>query len=214
MSETILEVLENKRQRLSDVVIGNCIGKPLILAPDATVTEALKVIDYTNRGAVLVLEECGTIAGILSERDIVRQMAKSGAAVLDWPVETIMTKPVMVESEDTCCHDVLIAMIERRFRNMPVMREDNTLMACVEMLDVVNAKLAELTASNRKLLELLTKRSDKENLISGDTPTLSVLNEIRENHVEYFIVRAHGKILGIITPDDLMRNFCRKHAVS
>jgi CBS domain-containing protein len=214
MTEIILEVLENKRQRLNDVVIGNCIGEPTTLAPDATVTEAVKAIALTNRGAVLVLEESGALAGILSERDIVRHMAQDGAAVLDWPVEKIMTKTVMVESEDTSCHDVLLTMIQRRFRNMPVYRVDDTLMACVEMLDVVNAKLAELTAANRKLLDLLTKKSDKENLIAPDTPTVLVLKEMREKHIEYFIVRDDEKSLGFITPDELMRNLYRKRAVS
>jgi CBS domain-containing protein len=210
-TEVILEVLQNKRQRLSDVIIGNCIGEPMTLTPDATVTKALKIIDHTNRGAVLVLEKSGALVGILSERDIVRQMAKDGASVFDWPVEMIMTKAVMVESENTSCHDVLLAMTERRFRNMPVCREDETIFACVEILDIVNAKLSELTAANRKLLELLTKRSDQENLITPDTLIASVLKGIREKHIEYFIVRDDEKILGLITPDDLLKNLYRRH---
>lgn len=214
MTEIILEVLENKRQRLNDVVIGNCIGAPTTLALGATVSEALKAIVQANRGAVLILEESGALAGILSERDIVRHMAQDDAAVLDWPVEKVMTTKVMVESEDASCHDVLLSMIERRFRNMPVYQMDDTLMASVEMLDVVNAKLAELTAANRKLLELLTKKSEKENLIAPDTPTATVLNEMREKNIEYFIVRDDEKSLGFITPDELMRNLYRKRALS
>lgn len=209
MNETILDLIETKRQRLIDVVTGNGIELPHTLDPTASVGQALKIIDADNRGAVIVADKDGSITGIVSERDVVRYLAREGAEVLGWPVERIMTKDVSVQEENATCQDVLMQMIERRFRNMPVCRADGTFRACVDILDIVNAKLADMISANRKLLELLVKVSREENFFPPDTPITAALCAWRENKTEYFIVRDGENILGFITPDELLKALYR-----
>ncbi|WP_170419023.1 CBS domain-containing protein [Ruegeria arenilitoris] len=114
------------------------------VAPSMTVSEAAKILADKRIGTVIVSEDDGeTAAGILSERDIVRELAASGSVCLTQPVSAYMTKKLVTATQQDKVQDVLARMTEGRFRHMPIV-EDGKLIGIVTLGDVVKAQLSEL----------------------------------------------------------------------
>ncbi|WP_170338783.1 CBS domain-containing protein [Ruegeria arenilitoris] len=114
------------------------------VAPSMTVSDAAKILADKRIGTVIVSEDEGeTAAGILSERDIVRELAASGSGCLTQPVSAYMTKKLVTATQQDKVQDVLARMTEGRFRHMPIV-EDGKLIGIVTLGDVVKAQLSEL----------------------------------------------------------------------
>lgn len=112
--------------------------------PSVTVSEAAKMLAEKRIGTVVVSEDGGkTAVGILSERDIVRELAASGSGCLDKPVSAYMTRELVTASRQDSVQDIMSRMTEGRFRHMPVL-EDGQLIGIVTLGDVVKAQLTEL----------------------------------------------------------------------
>jgi len=92
-------------------------------------------------GAVVVTDGTGGIAGILSERDIVKAMARDGSAALDRPTADYMTRAVKTCGPSDTIADVMAWMTEGRFRHLPVM-EGGRLVGVVSIGDVVKHRIA------------------------------------------------------------------------
>ncbi|MEM9839533.1 MAG: CBS domain-containing protein [Pseudomonadota bacterium] len=104
---------------------------------------AVNVLREKRIGAVLVMTDSGQLEGILSERDIVRQLDGGVANDLAAPVESVMTKAVKSCAPSELLLKVLGTMTEGRFRHMPVMDGDKVL-GIVTIGDVVHYRLKEL----------------------------------------------------------------------
>ncbi len=111
--------------------------------PGTLIAEAAKVLAERKIGTVVVSADGMHASGILSERDIVREIARKGASVLHDPVESHMTAKLVTCVRDDSADDVLQKMTDGRFRHMPVL-EGETLVGIVTLGDVVKAKLNEL----------------------------------------------------------------------
>ncbi|MES0861264.1 CBS domain-containing protein [Ruegeria sp. SCPT10] len=112
--------------------------------PSATVSEASKILAEKRIGTVIVSDDGGqTAKGILSERDVVRELAASGSGCLNEPVSSYMTKELVTTTRQATVQDIMSRMTEGRFRHMPVV-EDGKLIGIVTLGDVVKAQLAEL----------------------------------------------------------------------
>ncbi|WP_170381255.1 CBS domain-containing protein [Ruegeria atlantica] len=112
--------------------------------PSATVSDAAKILAEKRIGTVVVSEDGGeTAAGILSERDIVRELAASGSGCLAHPVSEYMTRELVTVTRQETVQDVMTRMTEGRFRHMPVV-EEGKLVGIVTIGDVVKAQLTEL----------------------------------------------------------------------
>ncbi|MEW2916915.1 CBS domain-containing protein [Ruegeria sp. ANG10] len=112
--------------------------------PSMTVSEAAKILAEKRIGTVIVSEDGGqTAVGILSERDIVRELAASGSGCLTQPVSSYMTKDLITTTRQATVQDIMARMTEGRFRHMPVV-EEGKLIGIVTLGDVVKAQLAEL----------------------------------------------------------------------
>ncbi|WP_170339361.1 CBS domain-containing protein [Ruegeria arenilitoris] len=119
-------------------------GGVVTVAPSMTVSDAAKILADKRIGTVIVSEDDGeTAAGILSERDIVRELAASGSGCLTQPVSAYMTKKLVTATQQDKVQDVLARMTEGRFRHMPIV-EDGKLIGIVTLGDVVKAQLSEL----------------------------------------------------------------------
>jgi CBS domain-containing protein len=114
------------------------------IAPGATVGEATQLLSTKRIGAVIVSPDGAAMAGILSERDIVRELGRRGAACLADPVEVLMTRDVVTCAPSDRTNDVLQRMTDGRFRHMPVMQGDR-LVGLISIGDVVKARLTELS---------------------------------------------------------------------
>ncbi len=119
--------------------------------PDATVRELLAVLAEHNIGAVVVSPDGAAIAGIASERDIVRRLHEHGADLLDRPVSAIMTERVRTVAPDTAVEDLRQTMTEHRIRHVPVL-EDDRLAGIVSIGDVVKSAIDELESEREHLV--------------------------------------------------------------
>ena len=111
--------------------------------PSMTIAQAAQTLSEKRIGTLLISRDGTTPDGILSERDIVRQLGKAGAACLSEPVSSIMTSKLVTCTRDMRADSVLEQMTEGRFRHMPVV-EDGALVGLISLGDVVKARLMEL----------------------------------------------------------------------
>jgi CBS domain-containing protein len=129
----VREILEHKGRRV------------VTIRPDATVSTAVHRLALERIGALVVSEDGGSIAGILSERDIVRALVEDGGAIMgpDRRVADLMTTGVRTCGPDDSVKGVMADMTRHRFRHMPVV-EDGRLAGLVSIGDVVKSRLEEM----------------------------------------------------------------------
>jgi CBS domain-containing protein len=126
--------------------------------PHRTLQEAARVLAEKRIGAVIVTGADGSLKGILSERDIVRAIAKSGGAALDEPVSRHMTADVITCQETDLISDVMAEMTRGRFRHVPVV-SNGKLAGMVSIGDVVKHRIAETEAESRSLRDYIQMAS-------------------------------------------------------
>ena len=112
-------------------------GEVVSVAPSASVTEIASIISSRRIGAVVVLAE-GRLAGIVSERDVVKAIAHSGEAALRMTAQDIMTKAVITATPQTSVNDAMSLMDEGYFRHLPVV-DDGALVGIISVRDAVRA---------------------------------------------------------------------------
>jgi len=115
----------------------------MTVPPTMLVKEAAKMLAEKRIGTVVVSESGDNADGILSERDIVRELARSGAGCLDKPVSTYMTRKLVTCTGQNSADEILNQMTDGRFRHMPVLDNDR-LIGLISLGDVVKAQLSEL----------------------------------------------------------------------
>ena len=113
------------------------------VAPGATVAEAAAILSERRIGAVIVSPDGKRVAGILSERDIVRELGKRGPGCMADTVDRIMTREIVGCRRDDDAEAVMQKMTEGRFRHMPVM-DGEEMVGLISIGDVVKARLSEL----------------------------------------------------------------------
>lgn len=111
--------------------------------PSTTISEAAKMLSERRIGTLLISSDSTSPDGIVSERDIVGQLGRAGAACLTEPVSSIMTSKLVTCTLDMRADAVLEKMTVGRFRHMPVV-EDGVLIGLISLGDVVKARLSEL----------------------------------------------------------------------
>lgn len=113
------------------------------IEPATTLGEAARLLGERRIGAVVVTRGDRRIAGILSERDIVRAIGESGAEALSQPVEHVMTAKVSTCRESHTVNDVMEIMTRGRFRHLPVER-DGHLDGIISIGDVVKRRIEDV----------------------------------------------------------------------
>lgn len=121
------------------------------LNTDATVHDALARLAEENIGAVVITDQEGALAGILSERDIVRELATAKQDVLGGPVSRVMTAQVKTCSPTTNTDELMQVMTERRIRHVPVVEDGRKLVGVISIGDVVKWQLDELSMEAEEL---------------------------------------------------------------
>ena len=119
-------------------------GRHIIaIAEGATMGEAASMLAEKRIGVVLVKNGETALAGILSERDVVRAVAADGAQALARPVSSYMTRNVATCTEADTVEDLMEMMTRGRFRHLPVLDGAKTLCGLVSIGDVVKSRIAE-----------------------------------------------------------------------
>jgi CBS domain-containing protein len=139
--------------RISDILRQK--GTEVVTAPpDATVRELIASLAEHRIGAVVVIAD-GKVAGIVSERDVVRHLHERGDALLETEIGEIMTTDVVTCAPDGDVDDIAETMTERRIRHMPVLA-DGRLAGLVSIGDVVKSRIRQLEQHRGQLEQYIT----------------------------------------------------------
>ena len=109
--------------------------------PDTTMSKAIDELASKKIGAIVVVDS-DKLCGIISERDVVRELAKSGPSILGEPISTCMTRNVISCSESNTVDEVMAIMTANRFRHLPVV-SGNRLAGIISIGDVVKRKIEQ-----------------------------------------------------------------------
>ncbi len=120
------------------------------VTPETTVTELLAGLAEHNVGAMVVVAPDGSIAGIVSERDVVRRLHDRGPGLLGGPVSEIMTTLVASCRPEDSIDQLSVLMTQRRIRHVPVLVEGK-LAGIVSIGDVVKNRMEQLEKSQEQL---------------------------------------------------------------
>lgn len=122
----------------------------LTVGPERPVSEAIRLLSERHVGALVVVAEGGRLVGMLSERDVVRELGRRGNASLDDKVSALMTAEIAICGPEDLADQVLARMTAGRFRHMPVLR-DGRMIGLISIGDVVKARLDELAMEKEAL---------------------------------------------------------------
>lgn len=109
-------------------------------APGDSVAAVTRLLTEHRIGAVLVTDDDGLPVGILSERDIVRAVARDGAAALDRPAADLMTRELITATPTDTVADMMAVMTQRRIRHVPIV-ESGRVVGVISIGDVVKARI-------------------------------------------------------------------------
>ena len=115
----------------------------LTLGPNEKLSEAIRILAERRIGALVITNGDRKIVGILSERDIVRVLAKEGTAALDTPVRSAMTPKVKSCKENHTVNELMEIMTTGRFRHLPV-EKNGLLDGIVSIGDVVKRRIEDV----------------------------------------------------------------------
>ena len=130
-------------------------GEVVTVPTSASLSQAAAILSARRIGAVVVSDDGRHPQGILSERDIVRELGRRGVACMSDPVTRVMTERLVTCTRSDQVTDVLQKMTDGRFRHMPVM-EGDVMVAVISIGDVVKYRLGEL-AMEKDALEGMIK---------------------------------------------------------
>jgi CBS domain-containing protein len=123
--------------------------------PHRTLKEVVELLAEKGVGAVVVSDASLKVLGILSERDVVRVIAKHGASALEDPVSRYMTAKVITVTRDDTIEHVMQTMTTARFRHLPVV-DDGRLIGLISIGDVVKRHVNALDSERQALREYIT----------------------------------------------------------
>jgi CBS domain-containing protein len=118
-------------------------GGVVTAKPDTSLLEIAQTLGQNDIGCIVIEGDDGRIAGIVSERDIVRVISQVGAKGLKEPVKSCMTEKVVTAREADTIDRLMAEMTTHRFRHMPVV-EKGRLIGLVSIGDVVKLRIGEV----------------------------------------------------------------------
>lgn len=124
------------------------------VSPEITLQEAAKILSEHRIGALVITSVEMKIAGIISERDIVRAIAQRGEGALNQPVKEFMTKSVVTCAPEDNMNFVMTRMTAGRFRHLPVVL-DGRLDGIISIGDVVKFRVAEMEREHEALKQYI-----------------------------------------------------------
>jgi CBS domain-containing protein len=128
--------------RIKDVIHAKASQDVVTISPEATVRELIALLAQHNVGALVVSEDGERVAGIVSERDVVRRLHED-ESVLDSPVSRIMTADVHTCTAEDPLTELMQTMTDHRIRHVPVVAEGR-LTGIISIGDVVKNRIDEL----------------------------------------------------------------------
>ncbi len=120
-------------------------GDLVFTATPSETVSAICALLHSRRVGAMIIMDGDRVAGIVSERDVVRVMAEQGASALTLPVSSCMTRDVVFAEPNETVNSLLSRMTDRRLRHLPVCEGDR-LIGIVSIGDLVKHKISEVEA--------------------------------------------------------------------
>lgn len=139
---------------ISQILKDKPVRGVMTVAPGTTVGDAANLLSAKRIGGVVVSEDGSHPLGILTERDIVRELGKRGTVCLGDKVDEVMTRDLITCAPGDRAIKVLQVMTDKRFRHMPVM-EGGKMVGLVSIGDVVKGRLEELSSQAESLKNMI-----------------------------------------------------------
>ena len=132
-------------------------GRDIIgVADSATLGEAARILAQHHIGALLIQDSGGALAGIFSERDLVRAVAEDGPLALNRAIAAYMSRQVTTCHDSDTVEDLMEMMTRGRFRHVPVLDERQRLAGMISIGDVVKTRIAETVHEANALREYIS----------------------------------------------------------
>ena len=135
-------------------ILGDKGADIVSISPERTVADAVALLAERRIGAVPVLDGDGTVAGVFSERDVIRCLREHGAAALGQPVLAVMTAPAVTVARDDSVLGALSLMTRRRIRHLPVL-EAGAVVGIVSIGDLVKYRIDRIEAEARAMRDYI-----------------------------------------------------------
>ena len=126
----------------------------LTVSPGATIGEAAAILSVKRVGALVVSRDGDTLNGVISERDIVRELGKQGPPCLDNLVSDLMTRDVKTVTPAATAIEALNIMTAGRFRHLPVL-DDGKMVGVISIGDVVKYRMDQIQHENEALTDMI-----------------------------------------------------------
>jgi len=137
------------------ILAAKSLGGDIIhIEPTASLATAATLFAQHRIGAVVIFGAGGRLAGILSERDIVRAISEQGAAALELPVGQAMTRNVSTCGEDENIAAIMERMTDGKFRHMPVMAQGR-MIGVISIGDVVKQRVDEIERESEAMRDYI-----------------------------------------------------------
>lgn len=149
-------MLGDKKMTVASIIRekGNTI---ISVRPETPLMELVDTIASRRIGAVLVLDDAGNLAGIVSERDVVKALAARGTALDKVNACDVMTANVTTVTPATSINEAMELMDRGYFRHLPVL-DQNTLVGIISVRDVVRARIDRHVEENQSLVSYINNR--------------------------------------------------------
>jgi CBS domain-containing protein len=122
-----------------------CDSEAAFVPLDASSEQAVRMMLDRSVGAVAVVDENKRVAGIFTERDVLRRLSLSQRDPASTPVREVMTTPVEMATLITTPSEALAIMVERHYRHLPIVDDDGRLLGMLSIRNVLQARIDVLT---------------------------------------------------------------------
>jgi len=137
-------------------VLDLCDREIAAVGLDATVADSIhKMLDY-HVGAVAVVDSDYRVAGIFTERDVLRKMSLSGMDPQTTSIRDLMTTPVEMATRHTGPGEALSIMLERHFRHLPVADDNGKLLGLLSIRNLLEWRVDDLSHELDSLHQYMT----------------------------------------------------------
>ena len=141
-------------------ILEMCDSQAAFVAVETTAEEAIRTMLDRDVGAVAVIDEGHRVAGIFTERDVLRYLSLSRRDPGSTPVREIMTTPVEMATRVTTPSEALATMVERHYRHLPIVDDDGRLLGMLSIRNVLQARIDRLTQQLDEARSLPTLKSE------------------------------------------------------
>lgn len=126
-------------------VLELCDPEPAAVPVEATVADAIRTMLERHVGAVAIIDSEQRVAGVFTERDVLRKLALSKLQPESTPVRELMTTPVEMATRATGPGEAMATMVERHFRHLPVVDNDCRLLGMLSIRNLLQWRIDDLT---------------------------------------------------------------------